>query len=362
MYYTRYFRLVIFQTIILIGCAAADLQKFSLETPAQVLHPVGMPSNKDGRVRFREIFCQLLSQTPEYQDKAGNCGNYLTRLSDEPGPVEQFGQLPADPINLKVLIVPGLLGECIGDTAFPFEKAMKDLHTRGYQIEPLIVSGRSSSDHNARQIAEAVANLALEKEDLLLLIGHSKGAVDILHFLVNFPGLANRIDAVVSVAGAINGSPLSNQVPDMFSKLAAKLQFKGCDPGDSGAFRSLKRPVRLTWLANNPLPTSVSYYSVVSFTNRESINSPLLGGYDLLKGIDPRNDGLLLFSDQIIPGSILLGYVNADHWEVVLPLEDNNSIFPKSIFKQNGFPREILLHAIILFVTENLDSSSGSLD
>ncbi|MGD9374055.1 MAG: hypothetical protein PVF14_21685, partial [Desulfobacterales bacterium] len=155
---------------------------------------------------------------------------------------------------------------------------------------------------------------------------------------------------------------LSNQVPDMFSKLAAKLQFKGCDPGDSMALDSLKRPVRLTWLANNPLPTSVSYYSVVSFTNRESINSPLLGGYDLLKGIDPRNDGLLLFSDQIIPGSILLGYVNADHWEVVLPLEDNNSIFLKSIFKQNGFPREILLHAIILFVTENLDSSSGSLD
>ena len=58
-----------------------------------------------------------------------------------------------------------------------------------------------------------------------------------------------------------------------YSKLGAKLRFKGCEPGDGGAFRSLKRPVRLTWLANNPLPTSVKYYSVVSFTNRERINS-----------------------------------------------------------------------------------------
>jgi len=361
MFYARNFFLAIFSTIILFGCSAADLQNFSLETPAQVLHPIGMPSVKDGRARFREIFCQLLSEAPEYIDKVGNCENYLTRLSDEPMPIEQLRHLPPNHINLRILIVPGLLGECIADTAFPFEKAMEGLQTRGYQIEPLIVSGLSSSDNNAKQIAEAVANLALEEEDFLLLIGHSKGAVDILHFLVNFPDIATRIGAVVSVAGAINGSPLSNQVPDMFSKLGAKLRFKGCDPGDSGAFRSLKRPIRLTWLANNPLPTSVKYYSVVSFTNRDSINSLLLSGYDMLKAIDPRNDGLLLFSDQVIPGSILLGYVNADHWGVVLPLEDNNSMLPQSILKQNSFPREILLHAITLFVTENLNSS-GSLN
>ena len=68
----------------------------------------------------------------------------------------------------------------------------------------------------------------------------------------------------------------------------------------------------------------------------------MLGGYDLLKAIDPRNDGLLLFSDQVIPGSILLGYVNADHWEVVLPLEDNNSMISKIDLKAKQFPKRDL--------------------
>jgi len=360
MFFSRYFFLVIFQIIIFLGCSSVNLQEFSLETPAQILNPIGMPAVKDGRARFREIFCKLLSEAPEYQDKAGNCENYLTRLSDERIPAEQLRQLSANNINLRILIVPGLLGECISDTAFPFETAMEHLRPRGYQIEPLIVSGRSSSDYNAKQIAKAVENLALKKEDYLILIGHSKGAVDILHFLVNFPGLAQGVDAVVSVAGAINGSPLSNRVADIYSKLGANLPFNECGPGDGGAFRSLARPVRLTWMANNPLPTSVKYYSVASFTDRDRVNRWLVSGYDMLKTIDPRNDGLLLFSDQVIPGAILLGYANDDHWEVALPFEDVNSMLSKSISKQISYPREVLLHAIILFVTENLNSSGSS--
>ena len=360
MYFSRCFLLVIFQIIILLGCSTFNLQEFNLETPAQILNPLGMPSVKDGRARFREIFCKLLSEAPGYRDKPGHCENYLTRLSDERMPNEQLRPLPANNINLRILIVPGLLGECIADTAFPFEKAMERLRPRGYQIEPLIVSGRSSSDYNAKQIAKAVENLAFKKEDLLILIGHSKGAVDILHFLINFPGLAHRIDAVVSVAGAINGSPIANKVANIYSKLAANLPFNDCEPGDGGAFRSLERPFRLTWMAKNPLPTSVKYYSVVSFTHRDRINRWLVSGYDMLKTIDPRNDGLLLFSDQVIPGAILLGYVNDDHWEVALPFDDNNSMLSKSISNQNRYPREILLHAIILFLTENLNSSGSS--
>jgi pimeloyl-ACP methyl ester carboxylesterase len=336
------------------------LQEFSFETPAQILNPVGMPSVKDGRARFREIFCKLLSEAPEYPDKSGRCENYLTRLSDERMPAEQIRQLPANNINLRILIVPGLLGECIDDIVFPFETVMEHLRPLGYQIEPLIVSGRSSSDYNANHIARAVENLALDKENYLILIGHSKGAVDILHFLVNYPELAHRVDAVVSVAGAINGSPLANRVADIYSKLGSNLPFNECEPGDGGAFRSLERSVRLTWMANNALPTSVKYYSVVSFTDRDRINRWLVSGYDMLKTIDPRNDGLLLFSDQVIPGAILLGYLNDDHWEVALNFEGNNSMLLKSMSKQVRYPREILLHAIVLFVAENLSSSRSS--
>ena len=56
-----------------------------------------------------------------------------------------------------------------------------------------------------------------------------------LHFLVNFPGLAQHVDAVVSVAGAINGSPIANQVDAIYRKLGANLPFSECEPGDGGA-------------------------------------------------------------------------------------------------------------------------------
>ena len=71
MFFSRYFFLVIFQIIIFLGCSAANLQEFSFETPAQILNPIGMPAVKDGRARFREIFCKLLSEAPGYRDKPG---------------------------------------------------------------------------------------------------------------------------------------------------------------------------------------------------------------------------------------------------------------------------------------------------
>ena len=354
MFFSRYFFLVISQIIILLGCSAANLQEFSLETPAQILNPVGMPSVYDGRARFREIFCKLLSEAPEYQDKAEHCENYLTRLSDERIPAEQLRPLPSNNINLRILVVPGLLGECIADTAFPFEKAMERLRPLGYQIEPLIVSGRSSSDYNAKKIAKAVANLAVGEEDFLILIGHSKGANDILHFLVNFPSLAHRVDAVVSVAGAINGSPIANQVDDIYSKLGANLPFNECEPGDGGAFRSLKRSTQFPWMTANPLPQNVQYYSTVAFTNRKNVQAGLLLTYDLLRNTGPRNDGQVIFYDQVIPGVSLLGYINLDHWAIAVPVKEKTASSAWKAAATHPHVRALLFEAMILFIVEKL--------
>ena len=64
MFFSRCFLLIIFQIIILLGCSAANLQEFSLETPAQILNPVGMPPVRDGRVRFRENFLRITIRGP----------------------------------------------------------------------------------------------------------------------------------------------------------------------------------------------------------------------------------------------------------------------------------------------------------
>jgi pimeloyl-ACP methyl ester carboxylesterase len=340
--------------LVLIGCSRPALVPYGLDRPVQVLQVVDAKPVIDGRVRFREIFCNLLNANSDRPDQTADCGDYLLRLADEPSKDETNIFIPAHNPRLRILVVPGLLGECIADTVVPFEIAMTRLRSLGYTIDELIVSGRSSSRCNADQIAAAIRSLDLADDEQLVLIGHSKGAVDILHFLVNHPETARRVSAVVSVAGAINGSPLASRTVHAYESLSDFIDLSRCEQGDGGALRSLQRSVRLNWLSANRLPETVQYFSMVAFTEGGNVNNILLGGYGVLKAIDPRNDGLLLFSDQVIPGARLLGYANADHWAIALPFEHKKPLLTKTLLNHNHFPREILLEAIVLYVAENL--------
>jgi hypothetical protein len=69
--------------------------------------------------------------------------------------------------------------------------------------------------------------------------------------------------------------------------------------------------------------------------------------------IDPRNDGQLLFYDQIVPRSTLLGYLNADHWAIAVPIV-RDAAAARLLVDRNAFPREILLEAILKQIEEDL--------
>ena len=117
---------------------------------------------------------------------------------------------------------------------------------------------------------------------------------------------------------------------------------------------SLSRKTRLAWLAEHTLPTSVQYYSLAAFAEREQISYMIQGGYDKLATIDPRNDSQMIFYDALIPGSTLLGYVNADHWAIAMPISRDMPLVAKTLIDRNNFPREVLLEAIVRFVEESL--------
>ena len=202
------------------GCAGPVKHETTTEYPAAILRVVGTPPVIDGRARFRDIFCQLLAAESAYQGRDDACENFLLRLDDEPLPGE-INQLPPDlSTRYRVMVVPGFLNECFASIALPFEDAIRSLNERGFKIDQMVVSGRSSSDANAAYIAGAINNLDLGEDEKLVLVGHSKGAVDILHFLVNFPQQSSRVAAVVSVAGAVNGSLLAFKLDDIYATLA----------------------------------------------------------------------------------------------------------------------------------------------
>ena len=110
----------------------------------------------------------------------------------------------------------------------------------------------------------------------------------------------------------------------------------------------------MIWLADNPLPASIRYYSLVAYPGPEQISSGLKTSYNKLSQIDARNDSQLIFYDQVIPGSTLLGYLNADHWAVAVPIARSNKLLGTTFVNRNAFPREVMLEAITRQVEEDL--------
>jgi hypothetical protein len=129
-----------------------------------------------------------------------------------------------------------------------------------------------------------------------------------------------------------------------------------CTPGDGHAVESLRPGARLAWLAANPLPGDVPYYSVVTFLQPGRISRALSAGYNKLSRVDARNDSQMLFYDQVIPDSTLVGYLNADHWALAVPISRSHPWIGSTLLNHHGYPREALLEALLRFVEWDLET------
>jgi hypothetical protein len=189
----------------------------------------------------------------------------------------------------------------------------------------------------------------------LVLVGYSKGAPDILEAVVRYPEIRDRLAAVLSTAGAVGGSALANDADQWQAELLRHWPGAKCDQGDGGAVASLRPDVRKAWLARNPLPPELPYYSVVTLPTPERISRVVDKSYRKLGDIDWRNDSQVIYTDQIVPGSTLLGFINADHWAIAVPVNRSHPSIGRSFTDQNDYPREALVEAVLRFVEEDLD-------
>ena len=187
----------------------------------------------------------------------------------------------------------------------------------------------------------------------IVLIGYSKGVPDVLEAVVRYPEIHSRIAAVVSIAGAVRGSPIADQATDRTADLLVHFPGAQCDSGDGQAVASLRPAVRNAFLAANPLPGDLRYYSLVTLPTEDRISRVLEGGHRKLSRISPLNDGQLIYSDQIIPGSRLLAFLNADHWAAVLPIHREHRLVAATLVTRNDYPREALLETLMRFIDED---------
>jgi hypothetical protein len=337
------------------GCAGAPLVPFSTDTTPMVLLPISDSGVQDKRARFREIYCAVLEghgrDLPDYR----GCDLALTRVGAEPAGNGRAVNLGPSQRHLIAMTVPGLGYDCVAPWLAPADNVANNLRKYGYDSSIVKVDALSSSSHNARQIRDALMAMDVGPgEPRIVLVGYSKGISDLLDAIVSFPEIRSRIAAVVSMAGTVGGTPLANDAHEYQIDLFKHFPKATCDSGDGGGLESMRPETRQAWLAQHQLPADIHYYSLATFPQPDQISSILRGSYDKLSRVDARNDSQVIFYDQIIPHSALIGFLNADHWAIALPIARTHATVGSLFVTHNAYPREALTEALLRFVEEDL--------
>ena len=328
------------------GCATERPVDFGVDIPADV---------RDSRARFDDIFCAVLKEhgptLPDYRP----CQEALSHTAPPPAMLGNPVDLGSSRRHLLVGIVPGIGYDCIEKWLEPTGSGLAHIRSQGYDMQMMKVDALSGSEKNARLLRDAI--MAMPEEHgppRLVLMGYSKGTPDILEAVVNYPEIRPRIAAVVSAAGAVGGSLLAEDATESQAEIVRHFPGATCDVGDQDSVRSLRIGVRRQWLREHPLPSDVRYYSLVTLPDRNRISRILVRSYDKLAKVDVRNDSQVIYYDEFIPGSELLGFINADHWAIALPIKRSHAVVGTMLVSHNDYPREALLEAVLRYVEEDL--------
>ena len=173
-----------------------------------------------------------------------------------------------------------------------------------------------------------------------------------------YPEIHDRVAAVVSIAGAVGGSALANDAKQCQADLLRHWPDANCDAGDGGR-RGQPASGDSQGLAGAE-PAAVQCTLLLA-GDLAAIPSASRGSSGGATRSLARSTGATTArsstTTQIVPGSTLLGFLNADHWAVAVPLNRSHAIIGTSFADKNDYPREALLEALLRFVEEDLEHS-----
>jgi len=328
----------------LAACAPAP-PLYSDATPPVLMTTPAEAGIVDLRGRYRAALCGRLPVG------GPRCDDVLLRLPGESAPASE-ARSPDTLRRYRVAFVPGLFSECLQALARPFADVIPDLARAGVDARYFSVAGRGSTATNSERLAREIAALPDDGRPLIVF-AYSKGLPDVLELVARRPDSAARIAAIVSLAGAANGSLLADRHLATYQRWLRGLPLVSCGSGTGDEIGDLRRDVRLEWWRRHRAAISVPIFLLVTTPLRDHVSPPLSAPYRELARTEPRNDGMLFWYDQLVSGASLLGYVNADHWGIAMPLSQEFRAMD-FLFYDDAVPRTLLVEAAIELVDQAL--------
>lgn len=265
------------------------------------------------RVHFPGLPPKRLSLTPS--DKTEEfLGRYaLASVSVSGGRSAGPLEPPPEARDFTYLWVPGLLGNPGQEYLTPNVNALKALGLDSAIVWSIDTVGTSAKN------AAILAGLLADRPKPVVLIGHSKGAVDAADALTLYPQARRKVRKFVAIQAPYLGSPMADFY---FSTGPTRWWLRNMAQragGDPAAIEELTTARRAAFAREHPFPAEeVETYSFVSSVRRwRTVFGLSRAVIRLRTGL--ASDGLICPEHAVLPGSRVVRLPEADHLDVTLP-------------------------------------------
>ena len=282
--------------------------------------PTAKAGIADGRGRFREIYCAVRADHGAKLpfDRPCDASAALWRLPGEPPPSGHPVALEPSSAGLTVVMVPGLLAECLVVEVHRIRRrrapTCRRRATRPATSRPAAVRPARSTPTSSATRSAHVGGRAHRPGHPLQ--GHRQfpaGARDLSRSRRQGrrPGERGRRRQRLAARRHRAGLGRANGGSDRPARVPAGPRRRGSRQ---------PAPIRAPDVAaTHAWPASVRTYSLVAVAGPNDMSAVLRPFADILSRTEPANDGLVVASDAIVPGSTLLGYAHADHLAIAMP-------------------------------------------
>lgn len=221
--------------------------------------------------------------------------------------------VPGELANDIFVYIPGLFTQWYPGYMRGLISAMKELGFSTYFCD---INTAGSVAENAEFVADAIMNLTRnEPNRRVVILGHSKGALDAATAFVLRPEIVPKVSAFIAFQAPWGGSAVANDVLGAHSRLAVSTAFvETVLNGNPHSLVGLKYSERKKWIKIHPFPLGA--IPTISVTSHEqSFQSLLKTPIDYVRiRYDELSDGCVATKDAIIPGTILVEIPGLDHF------------------------------------------------